>query len=129
MNMVARLIQNYRQELNMKRIEAIIRPEKLEVLRIRLEEAGYPGIMVSEIKGHGKQRGVSHQWRGTEYKEFFLAKTKIELVVADSQVKKLTDVIIEVCRSKSVGDGKIFISTVDEAIRIRTGETGEAAVS
>jgi nitrogen regulatory protein P-II 1 len=113
----------------MKRIEAIIRSEKLEALRLHLEEVGYPGIMVSEVKGHGKQRGVSHQWRGTEYKEYFIPKTKIELVVSDGQVKKLVAAISEVCKSGKVGDGKIFISSVDEAIRIRTGETGDTAVS
>jgi nitrogen regulatory protein P-II 1 len=113
----------------MKRIEAVIRPEKLELLRVRLEEVGYPGIMVTDLKGHGKQRGVSHQWRGTEYKEYFIPKVRIELVVKDSQVKGLVDAIIEVCRSKSVGDGKIFITSVEDSIRIRTGETGEAALS
>jgi len=113
----------------MKKIEAIIRPDALAVLRSELEKVGYPGIMVSEIKGHGKQRGVSHQWRGTEYKEYFLPKTRIELIVADSQVKKLTDVITEVCRTGSVGDGKIFITAVADAIRIRTGETGDGALA
>jgi nitrogen regulatory protein P-II 1 len=113
----------------MKKIEAIIRPEKLEVLRIHLEKVGYPGMMVTEIKGHGKQRGTAHQFRGTEYKISFLPKVKVEIVVADSQVKKLTQAIVEVCRSESVGDGKIFITSVDDAIRIRTGESGETAVS
>lgn len=113
----------------MKRIEAVIRPEALEALRVHLESVGYPGIMVSEIKGHGKQRGVSHQWRGTEYKEYFLSKTKVELIVADSQVKKLTSAITEVCRTGNVGDGKIFITSVDDAIRIRTGETGDSSLS
>jgi len=113
----------------MKKIEAIIRPEKLEALRLALEEVGYPGIMVSEIKGHGKQRGVTHQWRGTEYKEYFLSKTKIEVIVPDSQVKKLTAAITEVCRTGTVGDGKVFVSSVDDAIRIRTGESGDVALS
>src|SRR4051812_46094802 len=113
----------------MKKIETIIRPEKLELLQKHLEKIGYPGMMVTEIRGHGKQGGVVHQFRGTEYKSTFLAKVKIEIVVKDSQVKKLTDAIVEVCRSGAVGDGKIFVSTVDEAIRIRTGETGDIAVS
>ena len=86
----------------MKRIEAVIRPEKLEALRLALEEVGYPGIMVSEIKGHGKQRGVSHQWRGQEYKEYFLPKTKVEIIVADKEVKKLVAAITEACRSGAV---------------------------
>lgn len=113
----------------MKKIEMIIRPEKLEVLRQTLEKIGYPGMMVTKIEGHGKQGGVSHQFRGTEYKTPFLSKIRIEIVAKDGDVKKLTDAISEVCRSGSVGDGKIFISAVENAIRIRTGETGDAAVS
>jgi nitrogen regulatory protein P-II 1 len=111
-----------------KKIEAIIRPEKLEPLRFHLEEIGYPGMMVTEIEGHGKQGGVTHQWRGTTYKSSFLAKIKMEIVVVDTRVKKLVDAIIEVCRSGAVGDGKIFISPVTDAIRIRTKEKGDKAV-
>lgn len=113
----------------MKRIEAIIRPEKLEILRVHLEQIGYPGMMVTKIEGHGKQGGVSHQFRGTEYKSTYLAKVKVEIVVTDGQVKKLTDAIVEVCRSGAVGDGKIFVTDVTGAIRIRTGESGDTAVS
>ena len=113
----------------MKKIEAIIRPEKLEVLKAELDKVGYPGMMVSDIRGHGKQGGVAHQFRGQEYKAYFLPKVKVEIVVAESQVKKLMDAITEVCRSGAVGDGKIFISSVDNAVRIRTGEAGEATVS
>jgi nitrogen regulatory protein P-II 1 len=113
----------------MKKIEAVIRPEKLDLLRFALEKAGAPGIMVTKIEGHGKQGGVVQQFRGTEYKTYFLPKTKIEMVVKDSQVKKLVEVIVEGCRSGNVGDGKIFVTTVDEAIRIRTGESGDVAVS
>jgi len=112
----------------MKKIEAIIRPEKLELLRARLEEAGSPGMMVTKIEGHGKQGGVTHQYRGTEYKTYFLPKLKVELIVTDSQVKKMTETIIEVCNSGTVGDGKIFIYPVDNAIRVRTSESGEAAI-
>jgi len=113
----------------MKKIEAVIRPEKLDLLRLQLEKVGSPGIMVTKIEGHGKQGGVSHQFRGTEYKTYFLPKVKIEVVAADSQAKKISDAIVEVCRSGAVGDGKIFITSIDDAIRIRTGETGDAAVS
>jgi len=113
----------------MKRIEAVVRPEVLEVLRQQLEKVGYPGVMVSEIKGHGKQRGVSHQFRGTQYKEYFLPKVRIELIVPDAQVKKITEAIAEVCRTGQVGDGKIFVSSVENAIRIRTGESGDAALA
>lgn len=112
-----------------KRIEAIIRPEKLEPLRLHLEEVGYPGMMVTEIEGHGKQRGIEQQFRGTRYKTSFLPKVKVELIVADTKVKKLLNTIIDVCRSGNVGDGKIFISDVREAIRIRTKEKGVKAVS
>ncbi len=112
----------------MKKIAAIIRPEKLEVLRAHLEKVGYPGMMVTEIRGHGTQRGVTHSFRGIEFKTFFLSKIKVEIVVTDAQVKKMVDAISEVCRSGNVGDGKIFISTVDDAIRVRTGELGEQAI-
>ena len=111
-----------------KRIEAIIRPEKLEPLRVQLQEVGYPGMMVTEIEGHGKQRGVEQQWRGTKFKTYFLPKVRVEIVVADKAVKKLVDCIIDVCRSGAVGDGKIFISDVKEVIRIRTKEKGEKAI-
>src|SRR4051812_48878015 len=99
----------------MKKIEAIIRPDKLEVLRVQLEKVGYPGMMVTKIEGHGKQGGVSHQFRGTEYKTTFLPKIRIEIVVTDAQVRKLIDVITEICRSGQVGDGKIFVSSVEDA--------------
>ena len=112
----------------MKKIEAIIRPEKLEPLRLYLEEIGYPGMMITEIEGHGKQGGVSHQWRGSQYKTTFLPKIKMEIVTSDTQVKKICAAIIEVCRSGAVGDGKIFISPINDAIRIRTKEKGEKAV-
>jgi nitrogen regulatory protein P-II 1 len=112
----------------MKKIEAIIRREKLEALRLQLGEIGYPGMMVTEIEGHGKQGGITHQWRGGQYKTTFLPKTKVEIVVADDEVKKITAAIVEVCKSGAVGDGKIFIYTVNDAIRIRTDEKGEAAL-
>jgi len=112
----------------MKKIEAIIRPDKMEVLKAELDKVGYPGIMVSEIKGHGKQRGINHQFRGVEYKEYFISKVRIELIVPDSQVKKLVEAITEVCRSGAVGDGKIFVFPVDDAVRIRTGESGDLAL-
>src|SRR5580765_6505700 len=103
----------------MKKIEAIIRPEKLEVLKAHLEKIGYPGMMVTEIRGHGKQGGVTHSFRGNEFKTYFLSKTKVEIVAPDSQVKKLTDTISEVCKTGSPGDGKVFVSTIDNAIRVR----------
>ncbi len=112
----------------MKKIEAIIRPQDLEPLRIHLENIGYPGLMITEIVGHGKQGGVTHQWRGNQYKTSFIPKVKVEIVVQDKQVDKLTEGIIEVCNSGKVGDGKIFIYDVADAIRIRTKETGNKAI-
>jgi nitrogen regulatory protein P-II 1 len=111
-----------------KRIEAIIRPEMLEPLRVHLEDVGYPGMMVTEIEGHGKQRGTEQQWRGNKFKTFFLPKVKVEIVTTDKKLKKIIETILDVCRSGSVGDGKIFVSDIKEAIRIRTKEKGEKAV-
>lgn len=113
----------------MKKIEAIIRPEKLDVLRQHLEGIGCPGMMITKIEGHGKQGGVSHQFRGTEYKTSFLPKVRVEIVATDALTKKLVEAITEVCRSGAVGDGKIFVSAVESAVRIRTGESGDVAVS
>ena len=111
-----------------KRIEAIIRPEKLEPLRLHLQDVGYPGMMVTEIEGHGKQRGVEQQFRGNKFKTYFLPKIRVEIVTNDKCVKKIVDTIIDVCRSGSVGDCKIFISDVKDAIRIRTKEKGDKAI-
>ncbi len=114
----------------MKKIEAVIRPEKLDILKARLDEIGYPGMMMTEIRGHGKQGGVTHQFRGTEYKTPFLPKIKIEIVVPDSQVKKLIDGISEVCRSGAVGDrGKSLSQPSITRSVSRTGESGDIAVS
>jgi nitrogen regulatory protein P-II 1 len=111
-----------------QRIEAIIRPERLEPLRTLLDQIGYPGMTVTEIQGHGKQRGIEQQWRGSRYQTFFLPKIKIELVVADKVAKKIVNCILDVCSNGQVGDGKIFISEVKEAIRIRTKERGVKAL-
>jgi nitrogen regulatory protein P-II 1 len=112
----------------MKKIEAVIRPERLEVLRMHLQKIGYPGMMVTEIRGHGNQGGVTHSFRGNEFKTYFIAKVKVELVVRDEQVQKLLEAFTEVCRSGSVGDGKVFVSPVEDAYRIRTGEQGDKAI-
>lgn len=114
--------------MSIKRIEAIIRPERLEPLRFHLEQVGYPGMMVTELEGHGKQRGIEQQWRGTRYRTAFIPKVRVEIVCADKAVKNIVDVIVDVCRSGSVGDGKIFISPVADAIRIRTKEKGVKAL-
>jgi nitrogen regulatory protein P-II 1 len=112
----------------MKRIEAIIKPERLDLLKINLENTPYPGLMVTEIEGHGKQKGVTRQWRGRQYKVDLLPKLKVEIIVPDKEVKKIVNLIIEICRSGEVGDGKIFISDVENAIRIRTSEEGDQAL-
>lgn len=112
----------------MKKIEAIVRPEKLEAVRIALERAGCSGLMITEIEGHGKQKGVVQQWRGEKYKVELLPKLKIEVVIRDNEVERVTKAIIESTKTGEIGDGKIFISNMDNAIRIRTGERGESAL-
>jgi len=112
----------------MKRVEAVIKPERFDWLKINLEGIPYPGLMVTEIEGHGKQKGEVRQWRGRQYKVDLLPKLKVEIVVPDKDVKKIVNLIIETCRSGGVGDGKIFISEVENAIRIRTSEEGDAAL-
>ncbi len=112
----------------MKKIEAIIRPEKLDAVRQALEKVGYSGIMISEIEGHGKQKGIVQQWRGEQYKVEFLPKIKMEIILKDEEVKKIVKTIVENARTGEVGDGKIFIFTIDNCIRIRTGEEGEIAI-
>lgn len=112
----------------MKRIEAIIRPEKLDTVRNALEKAGCSGIMIDEIVGHGKQQGIIQQWRGEKYRVDLLPKIKIEVIVKDSEVDRVVSVIISGSKTGEIGDGKIFVSPVDTAIRIRTGEKGDSAL-
>ena len=112
----------------MKKIEAIIRPEKLDEVRHALENIGCSGIMISEIEGHGKQKGIVQQWRGEKYRVELLSKIKIETVVKDADVKKVVKTIIDIAKTGDIGDGKIFISPVDNAIRIRTEEEGDGAL-
>lgn len=112
----------------MKKIEAIVRPESADVVRKALSVAGVTGLMVSEIEGHGKQKGVVQQWRGEKYKVELLPKAKIEIIVKDHDVERISNVIIDSARTGEIGDGKIFIYPVDNAIRIRTGENGESVL-
>ena len=112
----------------MKKIEAIVRPEKVDEVRRALEASGYPGITITQIEGHGKQKGVTRQWRGEVYKIDLLSKTKVEIVALDKDQEKIVSAIQKAAGSNSVGDGKIFVSNIDEAIRIRTGERGEKAL-
>lgn len=112
----------------MKKIEAIIRPEKLEPVRAALEEKGISGMTVIDVKGRGRQKGVVLRWRAGSYKVSFLPKVKLEIVVADEDVDKVLQVICDVAKTGRIGDGKIFISTIDDAIRVRTKERGENAL-
>lgn len=112
----------------MKKIEAIIRPEKLEGVRVALERSGYPGITISEVEGHGLQKGTVQQWRGEQYKINFLPKAKVEIVAKDGDTEKIIQALLESAYTGGVGDGKIFVYDVIEVVRIRTRERGERAL-
>ncbi len=112
----------------MKKIEAIIKPMKLEEVKESLEEIGIHGMTVTEVRGFGRQKGHIEVYRGKEYEVRFLPKIKIELIVKDEEVERVVETIIKSARTGKVGDGKIFVYPVEEVIRIRTGEKGEDAV-
>jgi nitrogen regulatory protein P-II 1 len=112
----------------MKKIEAIIRPERLNPVRDALDELGYPGMTITDVKGHGKQKGIDQVWRGREYRVEFLPKLKIEIVVLDEDVGRIVPAIIREARTGNIGDGKLFIYPVEDAVRIRTGDTGINAI-
>ena len=112
----------------MKKIEAIIKPFKLEEVKDALADIGIEGMTVSEVKGFGRQKGHTEIYRGSEYTVDFLPKIKIEVVLAEDVVEKATVAIVKAARTGKIGDGKVFISPVEEAIRIRTDETGDKAV-
>jgi nitrogen regulatory protein P-II 1 len=112
----------------MVKIEAIIRPERLDDVKSGLDEIGIHGITVQEVRGAGQQRGYVHRYRGAEYRVNLLEKIKLETVVADSQVDEAIQVIVTAGRTGEVGDGKIFLIPVTDAVRVRTGERGEAAI-
>jgi nitrogen regulatory protein PII len=112
----------------MKKIEAIIKPFKLDEVREALSALGVSGLTVTEVKGFGRQKGHTELYRGAEYVVDFLPKVKIELVVPDTMVDTAIEAIVKTARTGKIGDGKIFVSGVDQVIRIRTGETGETAV-
>ncbi len=113
----------------MKKIEAIIRPEKFDSVKKALEEAGYTGVTLTEVEGHGKQKGLSQQFRGYKYKVEFLPKLKLEIVAPGADIDKLVKAIMTSASTGQVGDGKIFVYTIDEAYRISSGEAGDIAVS
>ena len=112
----------------MKKIEAVIKPFKLDEVREALSEVGVTGLTVTEIKGFGRQKGHTELYRGAEYVVEFLPKIKLEVVVADQTVEQAIEAIIKAARTGKIGDGKIFVTSVEQVVRIRTGETDEAAV-
>lgn len=112
----------------MKKIEALIRPQCLEPVMAELRRLGYPGMTLTEVKGHGKQKGVTQTWRGAQYRVEFLPKVKLEAVVLDEDAGKVVAAMVKAARTGSIGDGKIFIYDVEDAVRIRTGESGFQAI-
>ena len=112
----------------MKKIEAIIKPFKLDEVREALSEVGVTGLTVTEVKGFGRQKGHTELYRGAEYVVDFLPKIKIELVVAEATVETAIEAIIKAAHTGKIGDGKIFVTAVEQVVRIRTGETNEAAI-
>ncbi|HZT23470.1 MAG TPA: P-II family nitrogen regulator [Verrucomicrobiae bacterium] len=112
----------------MKKIEAIIKPFKLEDVKSALAEVGVEGMTVTEVKGFGRQKGHTEIYRGSEYTVDFLPKVKIEIVLADAQVDTAVQAIVKSARTGKIGDGKIFVHSIEKAVRIRTEETGEQAV-
>jgi nitrogen regulatory protein P-II 1 len=115
-------------EYNMKKIEAIIKPFKLDEVKEALQEMGLQGITVTEAKGFGRQKGHTELYRGAEYVVDFLPKVKVELVLPDEMLEKALETIQNAARTGRIGDGKIFVTTIEDAIRIRTGETGNEAL-
>ncbi|MBV2234551.1 MAG: P-II family nitrogen regulator [Sterolibacterium sp.] len=112
----------------MKKVEAIIKPFKLDEVREALSEISVSGLTVTEVKGFGRQKGHTELYRGAEYVVDFLPKIKLEIVVADDSVDAVIEAIIKAARTGKIGDGKIFVSPVEQIVRIRTGETDEAAI-
>ncbi len=114
--------------MDMKKIEAIIRIEKLDEVRIALEKEGFIGMTVTEVKGRGSQKGITLEWRAGEYRVEFLPKLKIELTVDEFDVERAVKALTEAARTGKTGDGKIFVYPVDNVIRVRTGERGKKAL-
>ncbi len=112
----------------MKKIEAIIKPFKLDEVREALSEVGVTGLTVTEVKGFGRQKGHTELYRGAEYVVDFLPKVKIEIVISDDKLDTVMDAIIKAARTGKIGDGKIFVMPVEQVVRIRTGETGDVAI-
>jgi nitrogen regulatory protein PII len=112
----------------MKKIEAVVKPFKLDEVREALSEVGVTGLTVTEVKGFGRQKGHTELYRGAEYVVDFLPKVKVEVIVAEKDVQACLDAIVKAARTGKIGDGKIFVTSVEQVVRIRTGETNEAAI-
>jgi nitrogen regulatory protein P-II 1 len=112
----------------MKKVEAIIRPETVPVVRKALEELGVKGVTITQVLGHGAQKGITQQWKGNTYRVDLLPKVELKMVVTDEQVEKVLRAIQECASTGQVGDGKVFVSAIEDVMRVRTGERGEAAV-
>jgi nitrogen regulatory protein PII len=112
----------------MKKVESIIRPHLLDAVKSALQEAGVVGMTVSEVKGFGRQKGHTETYRGTEYKVEFLPKVKIELAIPDGLVDQVVEAVLKAAKTGKFGDGKVFVTPLEEVVRIRTGERGEAAL-
>jgi nitrogen regulatory protein P-II 1 len=112
----------------MKKVEAIIRPFKLEEVKEALVEEGIRGLTISEVRGYGRQKGHTETYRGSEYRIEFVPKIKIEVIIEDAKVEKIVDAILKTAKTGQVGDGKIFIYNVEDVVRIRTGESGKDAL-
>ena len=112
----------------MKKIECVIRPTKIDEVKEALESIGIAGMTVLDVRGYGKQRGRAEKYRGNTYVVNLLPKVKLEIVVADERADEVVEIVAEAARTGEIGDGKIFVSSVEQAVRIRTGERGEAAL-
>ena len=112
----------------MKKVEAVIREEQLPIVRKALEDVGYPGITIAQVRGHGRQKGITQQWRGREFTVDLLPKAKIEMIVSDADAQRIVETITENARTGAVGDGKIWVSDVLTIVRVRTGESGDVAI-
>jgi nitrogen regulatory protein P-II 1 len=112
----------------MKKVEAIVRPHLLEEVKTALQEVGVVGMTVTEVKGFGRQKGHTETYRGSEYKVEFLPKIKIEVVLGDELVEQAVEAVLKTAKTGKFGDGKVFVSTLDEVVRIRTAERGESAL-
>jgi nitrogen regulatory protein P-II 1 len=122
------LLHSAQRAMHVKKIEAIIKPFKLDEVKDALDKIGVTGITITEAKGFGRQKGHTELYRGAEYRVEFLPKVKVEILVDESKATAVVDAIIEAARTGRIGDGKIFVSPIDDAVRIRTGERGATAI-